>query len=70
MNTTQKMILYINDYKYHIHHWLTFSILLSFLLIGKYLKNNIIFNIILGLLLGTIIEGLLFEDRFSFTVSN
>lgn len=69
-NTKQKIILYLDDKKYHIHHWLTLSILLIFFILGKYLKNNVFFEIILGILLGLIVEGLLFEDRFSFIVED
>lgn len=64
-NIRQELILYIQDSSYHIHHWITFSLFLFFIFIGKYLKNEIILSIIVGTFLGFIVEGFLFKDRFN-----
>jgi hypothetical protein len=49
----------IGDHYIHIHHWIWCSLLLLFFL-------SIGFNsqFILGLLIGSIIQGLLYRDRF------
>ena len=60
-NFTQKLELTWNSDKYHIHHWITFSIIIVFMLISRYSKPYI-FNILLGLFTGGILEGFLFDD--------
>lgn len=49
----------IGKYRLHLHHWILGSILLMIFLIMKMLNP-----IILGLLVGSIIQGLLYKDRF------
>ena len=49
----------VGDYYIHIHHWIWCSILFVILLIVKF-QNQFIF----GLIVGAIIQGLLFRDRF------
>lgn len=51
--------LSIKNYYIHIHHWIWCSILLIIILIIN-LKNEFI----IGLLIGSIIQGLSYKDRF------
>jgi len=51
--------------KYHIHHWIIFTILFLLLLpvISIYGYSNI-YKILLGLCLGSILQGLTYNDAF------
>jgi hypothetical protein len=49
----------IINYYIHIHHWIWCSVVLVALLILNY-QNMLIF----GVLIGSIIQGLLYKDRF------
>lgn len=49
----------VNGYYIHIHHWIWCTILLILLLIINF-QNQFIY----GFLLGSIIQGLLYKDRF------
>ncbi len=55
--------------KYHIHHWIIFSllfiILIPIILIYKY--NNI-FALLLGICLGSILQGLSYNDSFDIKI--
>ena len=53
----------IKDYELHIHHWLYLTIifLILFLFAGKLLSD---YPMITGFLVGGIIEGLRYKDRF------
>ena len=61
----QKLELTWNSKTYHMHHWFTFSILILFMFIGRY-TNKINFKIVLGLLIGGIVEGFMFKDWYVF----
>jgi len=62
-NFIQKLELTWNSTKFHIHHWITFSTVITFMIIGRYAKP-IIFNILVGLFIGAILEGFLFDDWY------
>lgn len=51
------------DRSYHLHHWINMGSLYIYLLTRKrrYLKNNLIH----GFLLGSILQGLSYKDRFT-----
>ena len=57
----QELILLINKNCYHIHHFITFSILIIFMLIGKYISNKLLL-IIISFLIGLSLEDLLYKD--------
>jgi len=52
--------------KYHIHHWIIFLLLLIILIpiIFIYSYNNI-FALLLGICLGSILQGLSYNDAFT-----
>ena len=66
---TKKLILTWNSKKYHIHHWITFSLIIIILLLGKFSPDWLIIFFI-GLCLGTIFEDFLFDDIFKIEISN
>lgn len=51
------------DVIYHFHHWLLLSVIYLPLLKSKKLRQS---KILHGLFLGSIIQGLLYKDRFQF----
>ncbi len=51
----------IRNYKVHIHHWV-WAIVLLLVLIFFHVFNSII----IGLLIGSIVQGLTYKDRFVF----
>ena len=55
--------------KYHIHHWIIFLLLLIILIpiIFIYSYNNI-FALLLGICLGSILQGLSYNDAFKIIV--
>jgi len=68
------IIKYMNQ-KYHIHHWITFLILLLILLFMLVRNNNIfgygytnIKAIMLGICLGSITQGLTYNDAFDIII--
>jgi hypothetical protein len=61
--TIQELLLIINKNCFHIHHYLTAILLITFLLLGKF-SNNYIFVAIIGLLIGGSLEDFLFKDAF------
>ena len=64
---TKKLILTWNSKQYHIHHWITFSIIILLLLIGKYVPTPVLL-VLIGLSLGTIFEDFLFDNIFKIEV--
>jgi uncharacterized membrane protein len=66
-NHKQKLILYWNNYTIHIHHWLSFLIIILILLIGKY-SNNFIFIFLIASSLGIMMEGFLFDNWHKFII--
>tara|TARA_B000000609_G_scaffold156482_1_gene149139 strand:+ start:135 stop:452 length:318 start_codon:yes stop_codon:yes gene_type:complete len=59
----KKLILFWNKKIYHIHHWITFSIVIFLILLGSCVSNAMLY-IFIGLSLGTILEDFLFDDIF------
>ena len=59
----QHLILTWNSQDYHIHHWITFSIIIILLIIGRYCPLYI-FLMVIGLSVGCILEGFLFNDWY------
>ena len=64
---SKKLILTWDLKQYHIHHWVTFSLICVFLLIGRFASNQLLY-LLLGLSLGTILEDFLFDTIFDFNV--
>lgn len=56
--------IYGNDAVYQMHHWANCTSLYALLLLtrSRFLKNKVIH----GFLLGAILQGLTYEDRFQF----
>jgi hypothetical protein len=59
----QKMILRWNNMCFHVHHWITFSVLLFAFASGRYL-NITMFNVMIAIFFGIIAESFLFKDVF------
>ena len=59
----QKVILRWNDACFHIHHWITFTIILFAFISGRYL-TDLWFNFIIAIIFGIIAESFLFKDVF------
>ena len=64
---SKKLILTWNSKHYHIHHWITFSIIILLLLIGKYAPKTIMY-VFIGLSLGSIFEDFLFDNIFKIEI--
>jgi len=64
----QHLILTWNSQEYHIHHWITFSIIILLIIIGRYVSFYLIV-ILVGLSFGCIIEGFLFDDWYKIRLS-
>ena len=59
-----ELYFFINNQCYHIHHWITLSVILIIIFLINIIDNIIILNIIIGLILGAILEDFLFKDEF------
>lgn len=55
-----------SDRHYHIHHWVIFSI--SYLPLFL-LRNKIKSRLLHGFFIGTIVQGLTYADRFTFSIA-
>jgi len=64
------IIKFMND-KYHIHHWLIFLVLF-FIIIGMIFCNICKYTnfkaFLLGICLGSIVQGLSYNDAFEFRI--
>lgn len=63
----QHLILTWNSSEYHIHHWITFSIIIMLLIIGRY-SSFYLLILIIGLSSGCILEGFLFDDWYKIRI--
>lgn len=63
----QHLILTWNSQNYHIHHWITFSIIIILLFLGRYC-SFCVFLMIIGLSLGCVFEGFLFDDWYKIKI--
>ena len=63
----QHLILTWNSQEYHIHHWITFSIIVLLLILGRYCSIHI-FLMVIGLSLGCVLEGFLFDDWYKIKI--
>jgi hypothetical protein len=65
------IIINILNSKYHIHHWiiflLIFLILIPIILFYKYTNY---FALMLGICLGSILQGLTYNDAFNIKINN
>ena len=60
--------LHKKDKTYHLHHWLLASALyLPFLALKKSIRKSSLFH---GFIAGSILQGLIYKDRFRFTYEN
>lgn len=64
----QKLLLRWNRMCFHIHHWITFSVILFAFILGRYVNINV-FYILIACVFGIIAESFLFKDVFSVTKS-
>ncbi len=53
----------------HIHHWLFFSVVLCMTLFIR-LKNQYLIYLLQGFAVALIIHGLIYEDRFDFSIDS
>jgi len=58
----QELILLTGGNCYHIHHFMVLGIITLAMLFGKYLNNDKVLFIIIGLLVGMSVEDGLFKD--------
>lgn len=63
----QHLILTWNSQSYHIHHWITFSIIILLIIIGRYSSFYLII-IIIGFSFGCALEGFLFDDWYKIKI--
>jgi hypothetical protein len=59
----EELKLYWGNKCYHIHHWITFSVVIGLILIGMYAPRMISY-IIIAMSLGSIAEDFLYNDIF------
>ena len=64
----QKLLLRWNKMCFHIHHWITFGVILFAFVAGRYINIGL-FNIVVAIIFGIIAEGFLFKDVFSVSKS-
>ena len=64
----QKLILHFDDKCFHIHHWITGLFLILFAFLARRSSPQV-FNLIIGGLIGVVLEDLLFRDEFKILVS-
>jgi len=65
--TDQKIIFHFGGKCYHLHHWITGIFLLLFAFLVRHI-DTYTFNIIIGVIIGFVLEGFLFEDMFKIMV--
>jgi len=58
----QELVLLVKGNCYHIHHSIIFSVIISAILFGRYIKNDILLYSFIGFLIGMSGEDLLFKD--------
>jgi len=69
-NRKTNLIIKMNNTCYHIHHWLIFLILGTFLMVYLVNNNNNTYVLCaLGFCFGAIIQGLTYRDAFQFICS-
>jgi hypothetical protein len=67
-NSKQALMLIFNNKCYHIHHWVTYGLIILIILASKHLKNKYLFMIIY-FLLGLISEDFLYRNILQFRQS-
>lgn len=60
----QELVLLFKGACYHIHHYISCSIIILAILFGRYIKNDNVLFIIIGLLVGCSLEDGLFKDWY------
>lgn len=66
-NTNQKVIFHLWKNCYHIHHWIIGLFLLGLIFLVKNINEDQ-FKILVGLIIGFVLEGFLFKDMFNILV--
>jgi hypothetical protein len=59
----EELKLYWGDSCFHLHHWITYSLFIGLILVGKYI-SSFYMNCIIALLFGIICEDFLYGDVF------
>ena len=63
------IIVSIFNHKYHIHHWIIFTIIfLILVIIILFYEYNNLFALLLGICLGSILQGLTYNDAFDIKI--
>ncbi len=60
----EELKLYWGKYCFHIHHWLTYSLFILLILIGRYNSDLMVYSTI-AVLLAIILEDFLYGNVFS-----
>ena len=60
----QELVLLAKGSCYHIHHWMFLLLFIGAILAGKFMHNDAIIAVVLGLFIGLSLEDLLFKDWY------
>lgn len=60
----EELKLYWGKYCFHIHHWITYSLFILLILIGKY-NSELMVNTTIAVLLAIILEDFLYGNIFN-----
>lgn len=60
----EELKLYWGKYCFHIHHWITYSLFILLIIIGKY-NSELMVNSTIAVLLAIILEDFLYGNVFS-----
>jgi hypothetical protein len=60
----EELKLYWGKYCFHIHHWITYSLFIMLIMIGKY-NNELMVNSTIAVLLAIIAEDFLYGNIFN-----
>ena len=58
----QELILFFDNKCFHIHHYLWLTLIIISLYIGRYIRKQLHFNMLIAFLFGCAAEGLMFKD--------
>ena len=66
------IIIKISESKYHIHHWIIFLVLfmiIIFMILWSFCKYTNFKALLLGICLGSIMQGLTYNDAFDIRIN-
>ena len=63
-NYKEELDFFIGKHCFHIHHWISLSIIILFMMAGRYASLTH-YRFLIGILLGAIMEDFLFRNIFN-----